>query len=61
MPCRTPPAADQQWVEGRLNQLRQEEKRLIAALADQGAGPQRVGPGMLNAMLTLNAAGGPTG
>ena len=40
-------------VEGRIEALRLEEKRLTAQLADKGAGPQNVGPGMLNAMLNL--------
>lgn len=51
--------ADQQAIAKELEQLRAEEKRLMALLADKGAGPQNVGPGVLNAMLMLkgNQAG----
>lgn len=44
-----------------MEELRREEKRLMALLAGAGAGPSSVGPGMLNAMLNLRAGPGASG
>ncbi len=49
--------ADMRQHESRLEELRRDEKRLMGLLADKGAGPQRVGPGVLQAMLTLQDTG----
>lgn len=50
--------ADLEGYEARLTTLRAEEKRLIGLLAEKGAGPGRVGPGMLRAMLNLQDPAG---
>mmetsp|Transcript_5301 Transcript_5301/g.11603 ORF Transcript_5301/g.11603 Transcript_5301/m.11603 type:complete len:133 (-) Transcript_5301:154-552(-) len=44
---------DLSLIELQLQQYRAEEKKLIALLADKGVAPSSLGPGMLNAMLTL--------
>lgn len=36
-----------------LDRLHKEQKRLIALLAEKGASPESVGPGLLGAMLNL--------
>ncbi len=40
-------------MEQRLEDLRAEQKRLTAQLADKGAGPDGAGDGLLRAMLHL--------
>jgi hypothetical protein len=49
--------ADQQELDKRMEQLRAEEKRLTRLLAEKGAGPARMGPGTLSAMLNLKDSG----
>ncbi|KAI8471983.1 MAG: hypothetical protein J3K34DRAFT_520175 [Monoraphidium minutum] len=50
--------ADQERLEARLAELRAAQKRLTAALADRGAGPEGAGEGLLRAMLNLKDSGG---
>jgi len=48
-----PPPSDQKRLDRRLDDLRSQQKRLTAQLADRGAGPEGAGEGLLNAMLNL--------
>lgn len=51
-------SAEQKQLETQLDTLTAELKKLTGLLADKGAGPQRVGPGLLNAMLKLKGSQG---
>jgi hypothetical protein len=49
--------AEQARVEEGMAERRRDQKRLVAALADRGIQPEAVGPGLLNAFLTLEDKG----
>ena len=45
--------AEQKRLDHQMEELKREEKRMVGLLADKGAGPQNLGPAMINAMLKL--------
>lgn len=45
--------ADQKKIEAHIEELRTQQKRLTAQLAEKGAGPEGAGEGLLRAMLEL--------
>ena len=59
LPClHTSCSTDQRRLEGHIEALRAEQKRLTGLLADKGAGPEGAGEGLVRAMLTLRDSSG---